>query len=445
LTKYLDHIKFRFDYTFDAEDQNKKVYEITAKPLVEAVFEGGMATCFAYGQTGSGKTHTMGGEFSGKNQNCRTGIYALAAQDCFMKVKRHPELKLEVSFFEIYSNKVYDLLNRKARLNVLEDKSGNIRVVNLTTQPVENVEDVIDVLAEGSKCRTSGQTSANSNSSRSHAVFQLILMKGKRMHGTFSLIDLAGNERGADTMQANRQTKLEGADINKSLLTLKECIRAMGKDARHIPFRGSTLTKVLRDSFIGDRSRTCMIATISPGLSSCENTINTLRYADRVKGLSVNEKDTDYVEPILEEDEECADEEVSRDQICIDMLASNNSEEFTPEMAQLARAQNNVDQSEEKAIDSLREFMEWQSNQLLELNTLIETSARPDYDQGKLGKDIAKMVDTIVEEAIHVKKQVASYNQKINDLERLVEENATKPVPVNDRVPPSRRLASARK
>jgi len=136
-------------------------------------------------------------------------------------------------------------LNKKARLNVLEDKSGNIRIVNLSNAPVDSVDDVIDVLAEGSKCRTSGQTSANSNSSRSHAVFQLVLMKGKKHHGTFSLIDLAGNERGADTMQSDRQTKLEGADINKSLLCLKECIRAMGKDARHVPFRGSTLTKVI--------------------------------------------------------------------------------------------------------------------------------------------------------------------------------------------------------
>ena len=124
--------------------------------------------------------------FSGKNQNCKTGIYALSAEDCFKRLQRHPELTIAVSFFEIYSNKVFDLLNKKARLSVLEDKNGSIRVVNLTTEPVTCVDDVIDVLSEGSKCRTSGQTSANSNSSRSHAVFQLVLMKGKKMHGTVS-------------------------------------------------------------------------------------------------------------------------------------------------------------------------------------------------------------------------------------------------------------------
>jgi kinesin family protein 2/24 len=108
----------------------------------------------------------------------------------------------------------------------------------------------------------------------------------KPLHGKFSLIDLAGNERGADTNSANRQTRMEGAEINKSLLALKECIRALGRKGAHLPFRASKLTQVLRDSFIGDKARTCMIAMIGPCLSSCEHTLNTLRYADRVKELA---------------------------------------------------------------------------------------------------------------------------------------------------------------
>lgn len=134
--------------------------------------------------------------------------------------------------------------------------------------------------------RTSGQTSANSNSSRSHAVFQIILHNplANKVHGKFSLIDLAGNERGADTQSSNRQTSknqsfrltiliqrwvflmsylrwtgMEGAEINKSLLALKECIRALGRRGSHLPFRASKLTQVLRDSFIGDKSKTCMV------------------------------------------------------------------------------------------------------------------------------------------------------------------------------------------
>lgn len=99
-----------------------------------------------------------------------------------------------------------------------------------------------------------------------------------------SFIDLAGSERGADTFDNDRQTRIEGAEINKSLLALKECIRALDGGAGHVPFRGSKLTEVLRDSFVGAQARTVMIANISPGSSSVEHTLNTLRYADRVKG-----------------------------------------------------------------------------------------------------------------------------------------------------------------
>lgn len=294
LTKYLENQHFRFDYAFDETCTNDLVYKFTAKPLVKTIFEGGMATCFAYGQTGSGKTHTMGGEFRGKQQNFSNGIYAFVAQDVFTLIT-HPKYKkmnftVSASFFEIYGKLVFDLLSKKQRLRVLEDGKQVVQVVGLTECCVNSVADVLDLIQKGSMCRTSGQTSANANSSRSHAVFQIILRGGptRRLQGKFSLIDLAGNERGADTFRSNRQTRIEGADINKSLLALKECIRALGKKGSHCPFRGSKLTQVLRDSFIGEKSRTCMIALISPGVASCEHSLNTLRYADRVKELVAN-------------------------------------------------------------------------------------------------------------------------------------------------------------
>uniref|UniRef100_A0A672ND28 Kinesin-like protein n=1 Tax=Sinocyclocheilus grahami TaxID=75366 RepID=A0A672ND28_SINGR len=285
LTRYLENQTFRFDYAFDDTSTNEMVYRFTARPLVETIFERGMATCFAYGQTGSGKTHTMGGDFSGKNQDCSKGVYALAARDVFLMLKKanYKKLDLQVyaTFFEIYSGKVFDLLNRKTKLRVLEDGKQQVQVVGLQERDVKCTEDVLKLIEMGNSCRTSGQTSANAHSSRSHAVFQIILRRRGKMHGKFSLIDLAGNERGADTSSADRQTRLEGAEINKSLLALKECIRALGRNKPHTPFRASKLTQVLRDSFIGENSRTCMIATISPGMASCENTLNTLRYANR--------------------------------------------------------------------------------------------------------------------------------------------------------------------
>lgn len=295
LTKFLENHKFRFDYAFDDSCDNELVYRYTAKPLVKTIFEGGMATCFAYGQTGSGKTHTMGGDFNGKVQDCKNGIYAMSAKDVFalLNSPRYAVLNLVVSasFFEIYSGKVFDLLSDKQKLRVLEDGKQQVQIVGLTEKVVDSCEEVLKLIQHGNGARTSGQTSANSNSSRSHAVFQIVLRQAgsSKIHGKFSLIDLAGNERGADTSSANRQTRMEGAEINKSLLALKECIRALGKQNAHLPFRVSKLTQVLRDSFIGEKSKTCMIAMISPGVSSCEHTLNTLRYANRVKELVVTD------------------------------------------------------------------------------------------------------------------------------------------------------------
>uniref|UniRef100_H3DCR2 Kinesin-like protein n=1 Tax=Tetraodon nigroviridis TaxID=99883 RepID=H3DCR2_TETNG len=295
LTKYLDNQVFQFDYSFDETSTNDLVYKFTAKPLVQSMFEGGMATCFAYGQTGSGKTHTMGGDFTGKQQNSSKGIYALAAQEVFTLLNHRRfsnlDLSVYVSFFEIYNGKVYDLLNKKAKLRVLEDERQQVQVVGLEEMSVSTAEEVIKMIQLGSACRTSGQTSANANSSRSHAVLQIVLRRNDRaatLHGKFSLVDLAGNERGTDVSSNDRNTLVETAEINRSLLALKECIRSLGKNSDHIPFRMSTLTKVLRDSFIGEKSKTCMIAMVSPGMTSCEYTMNTLRYADRVKELNCN-------------------------------------------------------------------------------------------------------------------------------------------------------------
>lgn len=351
LTKYLENQHFRFDYAFDETCTNELVYKFTAKPLVKTIFEGGMATCFAYGQTGSGKTHTMGGEFRGKHQNFSNGIYAFVAQDVFTLLSSSTYKKcnftVSASFFEIYGKLVFDLLSKKQRLRVLEDGKQVVQVVGLTECCVNSVSDVLDLIQKGSLCRTSGQTSANSNSSRSHAVFQIILRGGptRRLQGKFSLIDLAGNERGADTFKSNRQTRIEGADINKSLLALKECIRALGKKGSHCPFRGSKLTQVLRDSFIGEKSRTCMIALISPGVASCEHSLNTLRYADRVKELVANTDLEETNQPLYR-----LSEEISYDDGMSD--SSDNNNEDAAENSDLLAAEWEVLESHKTVIEN---------------------------------------------------------------------------------------------
>ncbi|CAF2736460.1 unnamed protein product [Rotaria sp. Silwood2] len=294
LTKYIDNQKFRFDYGFHETCNNELVYHFTAQPLVQSLFQGNNPMVFAYGQTGSGKTYTMGGDLSQRDVDFSKGIYALTANDIFRHLNKPPnkgQFDVYCTFFEIYCTKVFDLFNEKKRLRVLEDHKNLVQVVGKKEEQVETVEDVMTLIRRGMSVRTSGTTSANENSSRSHAIFQITLKKKNitKEYGKISLIDLAGSERGKDTQTNDKTTLMEGAQINKSLLTLKECIRSLGRNAEHIPFRGSTLTKVLRDSFIGEKSKVCMIAMVSPGNSDVEHTLNTLRYADRVKELNVDE------------------------------------------------------------------------------------------------------------------------------------------------------------
>ena len=251
---------FTYDFAFPGASSNQDLYKDSVKGMLARLFEGYNVTVLAYGQTGSGKTHTMGGEFHGKTQDCNGGIYAFAAKDVFKLLAsnkyKDENLVVACSYFEIYGGKVFDLLSGKCKLRVMEDGKQQVVVVGLNETEVESVKDVLELINQGNILRTSGKTSANSNSSRSHAVFQIILRKATRkrpLFGKFSLIDLAGNERGADTSSADRQTRLEGAEINKSLLALKECIRALGRKGAHLPFRASKLTQVLKDSFVGTR------------------------------------------------------------------------------------------------------------------------------------------------------------------------------------------------
>ncbi|XP_061488730.1 kinesin-like protein KIF2C isoform X2 [Rhineura floridana] len=375
LTKYLENQPFRFDFSFDEKASNEMVYCFTARPLVQTIFEGGKATCFAYGQTGSGKTHTMGGDFSGKVQKASKGIYAFASQDVFLlqNQPRYKALGLEVyvTFFEIYNGKLFDLLNKKAKLRVLEDGKQQVQVVSLQEMQVNSAEDVIRMIETGSACRTSGHTFANSSSSRSHACFQIILRRKRKLHGKFSLVDLAGNERGADTSSADRQTRMEAAEINKSLLALKECIRALGQNKQHTPFRESKLTQVLRDSFIGANSRTCMIAMISPGMNSCEYTLNTLRYADRVKELPHSGTAGETQNCMETENEEL---DISEEES--DHLHELSEDELSPHLSSFREAVTRISELEEKAIEELKDVRE----KINDCNYLLDIAEQPEYD-----------------------------------------------------------------
>jgi len=289
LTKYIEEHRFTFDRAYSDDSSNQDIYEEMLKSMINAAFQKTKITCFAYGQTGSGKTYTMLGNNHIKNdKNPQVpGLYLLSCIDIFsnLKKKEFSNLEIWVSFYEIYCNKLFDLLNNKNVLQAREDGKGNICIVGLVEKNTKNIQELLDIIDYGLNSRTVGITGANLDSSRSHAILQIsIRTKQGENYSKISFIDLAGSERAVDTIDTNKKTKIDGAEINKSLLALKECIRALDLEKRHKPFRGSKLTLVLRDSFIGN-CLTLMIANISPCLSCSEHTLNTLRYADRVKEL----------------------------------------------------------------------------------------------------------------------------------------------------------------
>eukprot|EP00672_Neobodo_designis_P019976 CAMPEP_0174828944 /NCGR_PEP_ID=MMETSP1114-20130205/1619_1 /TAXON_ID=312471 /ORGANISM="Neobodo designis, Strain CCAP 1951/1" /LENGTH=521 /DNA_ID=CAMNT_0016062677 /DNA_START=87 /DNA_END=1649 /DNA_ORIENTATION=+ len=213
LTRCIEKHTFGYDVAFDERCNNRDVYNNTARALIDTVFEGGNATCFAYGQTGSGKTYTMLGK---ENQE---GVYVMAARDLYAGLQ--PGMSICASFFEIYGDKLYDLLNDRAKLEPRDDGKGNINVVGLTEHDVVDTEQLMDIIDRGNNMRAAGTTGMNADSSRSHAILQIMVLKNHRAFGRFSFIDLAGSERGADTLESDRQTRQEGAAINKSLLALK--------------------------------------------------------------------------------------------------------------------------------------------------------------------------------------------------------------------------------
>lgn len=284
ITKYLDHSSFKFDYTFSEENTTEDVYNYTTLPLIDFVCSGhgGRATVFAYGQTGSGKTFTMSGI---QNMMCED-LYLLLNEESVDGGCSKDNTIVMVSFFELYGGYVQDLLNNRNRLKVLEDGKGEVVISGLTEVESNGPDKFLEILSQGNSERTTHMTEANDASSRSHAICQITLrdLKTNKLRGKLSLVDLAGSERGSDTKSHNSQRRAESSDINTSLLSLKECIRALDRDAtKHVPYRGSKLTLILKDCFTSDRAMTTMIATVSPGASAADHSLNTLRYADRIK------------------------------------------------------------------------------------------------------------------------------------------------------------------
>ncbi|KAH7408199.1 kinesin family protein-like protein [Phaeosphaeria sp. MPI-PUGE-AT-0046c] len=296
---------FAFDksyWSFDRKDDNyagqDNLHTDLGKPLLDNAFQGYNNCIFAYGQTGSGKSYSMMG------YGQEYGIIPKICQDMFerigaMQADKNLSCTVEVSYLEIYNERVRDLLNpsNKGNLRVREHPSTGPYVEDLAKLVVQSFSEVENLMDEGNKARTVAATNMNETSSRSHAVFTLILtqkrhdvqakMSGERV-AKISLVDLAGSERATSTGATGARLK-EGAEINRSLSTLGRVIAALadmssGKKKTQVPYRDSVLTWLLKDS-LGGNSMTAMIAAISPADINFEETLSTLRYADSAKRI----------------------------------------------------------------------------------------------------------------------------------------------------------------
>ncbi|XP_039768710.1 kinesin-like protein KIF1A isoform X12 [Ornithorhynchus anatinus] len=308
---------FSFDYSYwshtTPEDINyasqKQVYQDIGEEMLQHAFEGYNVCIFAYGQTGAGKSYTM----MGKQEKDQQGIIPQLCEDLFSRINDttndNMSYSVEVSYMEIYCERVRDLLNpkNKGNLRVREHPLMGPYVEDLSKLAVTSYNDIQDLMDSGNKARTVAATNMNETSSRSHAVFNIIFTQKRHDAETdittekvskVSLVDLAGSER-ADSTGAKGTRLKEGANINKSLTTLGKVISALAemdsgpnknkkkKKTDFIPYRDSVLTWLLREN-LGGNSRTAMVAALSPADINYDETLSTLRYADRAKQIRCN-------------------------------------------------------------------------------------------------------------------------------------------------------------
>ncbi|CAA2933622.1 kinesin KIN-5D [Olea europaea subsp. europaea] len=305
---------FQFDKVFGPLSRQKDLYDQVVCPMVCEVLAGYNCTIFAYGQTGTGKTYTMEGGARKKIGEFPSdaGVIPRAVRQIFDILEaQNAEYNMKVTFLELYNEEITDLLapeecskfteeKSKKPIALMEDGKGGVFVRGLEEEIVTTANEIYRILEKGSAKRRTAETLLNKQSSRSHSLFSITIHikectpEGEEMIkcGKLNLVDLAGSEN-ISRSGAREGRAREAGEINKSLLTLGRVINALVEHSGHIPYRDSKLTRLLRDS-LGGKTKTCIIATISPSIHSLEETLSTLDYAHRAKNIKnkpeVNQK-----------------------------------------------------------------------------------------------------------------------------------------------------------
>lgn len=307
---------FTFDKVFGPQAQQQDLYDQAIVPIVNEVLEGFNCTIFAYGQTGTGKTYTMEGngrKTKDGDMPADAGVIPRAVQQIVDTLEaQKAEYSMKVTFLELYNEEITDLLapedftrsleDRQQRkpLALMEDGKGGVLVRGLEEEIVYSANEIYNLLERGSAKRRTAETLLNKQSSRSHSIFSITIHikegtpEGEELMkcGKLNLVDLAGSENISRSGARDGRAR-EAGEINKSLLTLGRVITALVEHLGHIPYRDSKLTRLLRDS-LGGKTKTCIIATVSPSVHCLEETLSTLDYAHRAKNIKnkpeVNQK-----------------------------------------------------------------------------------------------------------------------------------------------------------
>ncbi|XP_052583474.1 kinesin-like protein KIF27 isoform X3 [Peromyscus californicus insignis] len=297
---------FTFDFVFGKNSTQDEVYNICIKPLVLSLIEGYNATVFAYGQTGSGKTYTIGGGHVASVVEGQKGIIPRAIQEIFQSISENPSIdfKIKVSYIEVYKEDLRDLLELETSmkdLHIREDDKGNTVIVGAKECQVESVDEVMSLLEVGNAARHTSTTQMNEHSSRSHAIFTISICQVEKnteaaedgewyshrhIVSKFHFVDLAGSERVTKTGNTGERFK-ESIQINSGLLALGNVISALGDPRRkssHIPYRDAKITRLLKDS-LGGSAKTVMITCVSPSSSDFDESLNSLKYANRARNI----------------------------------------------------------------------------------------------------------------------------------------------------------------
>ena len=263
--------KFKLDTIFDESSTNLSVYNKLLNSQVLDTY--GEIFLFAYGETGTGKTYTVFGS------NREVGLFQLLSRDI---LEDENVSQVHAKVFEVYNDKVYDLLNKRNKIIIRENANKKFCLKGCSKKYIFDNNDILDIEDKIKNERIIGETCYNHRSSRSHAIVQLVIERKDKEDQKISIIDLAGSEKASSTIFRDNVMYSENSSINKNLLALKECIRSTYMNNPHIPFRSCALTKILRLMFMKD-SYTIMISTISSGEKMCKSTLDTLKYTSYIK------------------------------------------------------------------------------------------------------------------------------------------------------------------